>query len=87
MESEYAEVKAQYEELKMEVSRLESAVPTSSISSQEDIYETLPYTGKDEAVTNTMEQRYSSFCEAPRRKTFEFAKFVKFFWVKLTFSM
>jgi uncharacterized protein with PIN domain len=58
VESEYAEVKAQYEELKMEVSRLEATtLPTTN--HQENIYETLPFVGKDDAIGNTMEQRYA----------------------------
>ena len=57
MESDYAEVKAHYEELKLEVSRLESATADTSFSS--DIYETIrPSRQGPETLTDGIEERY-----------------------------
>ncbi len=57
MESDYAEVKAHYEELKLEVSRLESA--TADISSSSDIYETIrPSRQGPETLADGIEERY-----------------------------
>ena len=57
VESEYAEVKAQYEELKMEVSRLE-AVENSSPGDHLSIYETIRPAGEEgKSLTDGIEER------------------------------
>jgi hypothetical protein len=57
VESDYAEVKAHYEELKLEVSRLESAA-TADISSSSDIYETIrPSRQGPETLADGIEER------------------------------
>ncbi len=57
MESDYAEVKAHYEELKLEVSRLESATADIS-SSSSDIYETIrPSRQGPETLADGIEER------------------------------
>jgi hypothetical protein len=62
VESDYAEVKAHYEELKLEVSRLESAATAAAdISSSSDIYETIrPSRQGPETLTDGIEERYST---------------------------
>ncbi len=57
VESDYAEVKVHYEELKLEVSRLESAA-TADISSSSDIYETIrPSRQGPETLADGIEER------------------------------
>jgi len=60
VESDYAEVKAHYEELKLEVSRLESATAAADISSSSsDIYETIrPSRQGPATLTDGIEERY-----------------------------
>jgi hypothetical protein len=61
VESDYAEVKAHYEELKLEVSRLESATAAADISYSSDIYETIrPSRQGPETLTDGIEERYST---------------------------
>ncbi len=61
VESDYAEVKAHYEELKLEVSRLESATASDISSSSSDIYETIrPSRQGPETFADGIEERYST---------------------------
>jgi hypothetical protein len=59
VESDYAEVKAHYEELKLEVSRLESAATAAAdTSSSSDIYETIrPSRQGPETLADGIEER------------------------------
>ncbi len=60
VESDYAEVKAHYEELKLEVSRLESATATADTSSS-DIYETIrPSRQGPDTLADGIEERYGT---------------------------